>query len=255
MKKFTALTAFTLIIGVSIAQQVSELNEERLVGVSTLTIKLFNGGGVEKGFKEKYHFNDQGLATSAKFFFKHQKRSVYEYEYDHMGNPKYSIQTFSINDKSRIDSTVSIFEYDSKKRPIKKMYYTSSHENVYSEIYSNFNQFDKPNKKTYISSQGDTSTHILEYNQNGLITKIQYLRNDSLETKEVRRYNENGDLCYSLIPSLIGKEDEQFAIFVSGNRYAPEEHYEYNYDNQNRWTEKYLVYKDNKVLLYTRKYR
>ena len=65
----------------------------------------------------------------------------------------------------------------------------------------------------------------------------------------------NGDLCYSLIPSIVGKEDEPLAIWFGGNRHAPEERYEYTYDNQNRWTKKYLVYKDKRVLHEKRKYK
>lgn len=82
-----------------------------------------------------------------------------------------------------------------------------------------------------------------------------YREADSLRTTEILDYNQQGDLSYSLIPDIVGEEDEPLAIWIGGSRHAPEERYTYVYDNQNRWIKKYVIYKGEKVLLESRKYK
>lgn len=284
MKRLTLIALLTLSIDICLAQSF-DVENERLSGISTLTIKSFNGCCAKKGFRADYFFNEKGQAIKSEHFFRLQKRAVYEYQYDSIGNLTREIQTYSINDKIRIDTTITNqYDYDSKKSIINKTKRTSS-EHFWTEIYSDFNDFNKPQKVFSYSSLfpdtsiqileynqngqltkilflmndslsfPDTSIQILEYNQNGQLSKILFLKNDSLRTSEILDYNIQGDLSYSLIPSIVGKENEPLAIWVGGSRHAPEERYEYTYDRQNRWTRKYVLYKKKKVLLEKRNYK
>jgi hypothetical protein len=72
---------------------------------------------------------------------------------------------------------------------------------------------------------------------------------------EEKRYNTKGDLSYSIIPDLVGKDKKGLAIFIGGNRFSAIEEYEYVYDNLNRWTEKFVVFENKKLLFEKRKYK
>lgn len=254
MNKLTLIALLILAVNFCPAQTF-EVKNDKFKDVSTLVIKSFNGCCAKKGFRAKYYFNDKGHAIKSEHFFRRQKRAVYEYQYDSLGNLTYEIQTYSINHKERTDTNLTHYEYDSQMRIIKEIYWTSP-EHSWTDIYSDFHKFNKPmNVISYSSTNRDTTTQVLEYNQKGLLTKIQYLENDSLKTSEILDYNTQGDLSYSLIPSVVGKENEPLVIWIGGNRHAPEERYEYTYDEQNRWIEIFVVYKDKKVLLETRKFK
>ena len=254
MKKLTIIALLTLTINLCLAQSF-DVENDRLPGVSTLTIKSFNGCCTKKGYRAKYYFNDQGQAINSKNFFRLKKLSEFEYRYDSLGNLTHKIQTYSINDKDRVDTNSTQYVYDSDKRIIKKTEWTSS-EHSWTEEYKDFNNFDKPTKTIfYSSSNNDTSVQVVKYNQIGRVSLVMYQEADSLRTTEILDYNKQGNLSYSLIPSIVGKENGPLAIWVGGSRHAPEERYDYSYDNQNWWTEKYVIYKDKKVLLETRKYK
>jgi hypothetical protein len=254
MKILTIIALLTLIFDICLAQSF-DVENDRLIGVSTLRIKSFNGCCAKKGYRAKYYFNEKGQAVQSENYFKMKKLAKYEYLYDSLDNLTHSIQTYSTNDKNRIDTNLTQYIYDSKKRIIMKTDWTST-EHSCTEEYEDFNRFDKP-KKTILYSSSNTNTSIrkVTYNQNGQLTKIMYQDSDTLRTTEILDYNEQGNLSYSLIPGIVGKEDEPLAIWVGGNRHAPEERYEYTYDNQNRWTEKYVIFKGKKVLLETRNYK
>ena len=255
MRKLAFIALLSLAFDLCHAQ-VFDVEKERLLGVSTLDVKSFNSCGAKKGIVAKYYLNDKGQAIKSEHFFKRQKRAEYKYQYDSLGSLIYEISTYDINNVGKVDTvTIHYYEYDSKKRMIKETEGISPMYN-WTKIYADFSDFNKPKKVLrYYSTSPDTSTQILEYNQNGQLIRILYFNHDSLKTDEILDYNKQGNLSYSLIPSLVGKENERLAIWVGGTRRAPEERYEYTYDKQNRWKEKYLIYKDKKVLLEKRKYK
>jgi hypothetical protein len=254
MKKLTIIALLTLTLDICLAQSF-DVENERLPGVTTITIKSFNGCCSKKGYWAKYYFNEKGQAVKSENYFKLKKLAEDAYLFDSLGNLTHSIQTYSINDKNRIDTNLTHYVYDSEKRVIKKTDWTSP-ERSWTEEYEDFNGFDKPTKTiSYSSSNNDTSIQVTNYNQQGQLTKILFQESDSLRTIEIIDYNEQGDIKYSLIPSIVGKEDELLTIWVGGSRHAPEEMYEYTYDDKNRWTQKYVAFKDRKVLLETRKFK
>jgi hypothetical protein len=254
MKKLTLIALLALTIDFCLAQSF-DVENERLSGVSNLTIKSFNGCCAKKGYRAKYYFNENGQSVKSENYFRMKKLAEHEYLYDSLGHLTHSIQTYSINDKDRIDTNWTMYTYDSEKRIIEKTDWTSP-QHSWTEEYEDFNELDKPTKTIrYSSSNSDTSIQLVDYNQHGQVTKIMYQESDSLRTTEILDYNEQGDLKYSLVPSIVGKEDEPLAIWVGGSRHAPEERYKYTYDNQDRWIEKYVTFKDKKVLLETRKYK
>lgn len=70
-----------------------------------------------------------------------------------------------------------------------------------------------------------------------------------------------GDKIYSNVPTLLDKETGKMVLFIVGRnytgcrRYSIIEVYEYKYDELNRWTEKYVVFDNRKVLLEKRIYK
>ena len=111
----------------------------------------------------------------------------------------------------------------------------------------NFQTFNNKGLPTTIirTFNNDTTTILKEYDTFGNECKIQKVENDSIITLEEKRYNANGDISYSIIPDLVGKDEAGLAIFIGGNRFSAIEEYEYVYDSMNLWTEKYVLF-DNK---------
>jgi hypothetical protein len=166
----------------------------------------------------------------------------------------HQITKYNINRKGTIDTSLTQYDYDSLNRIIKKTYWTSP-EYSFTKVYSDFTTFDKPKRIISLSSSDpDSLVQIMSYNDLGQLIKIQVQKPDTLMISEIRDYNEHGYLSYSIIPSIVGKENEPLAIWLGG-RYAPEERFEYKYNRQNRWIEKYILYRDKKVLLETRKFK
>tara|TARA_R110002049_G_scaffold305808_1_gene503300 strand:- start:929 stop:1696 length:768 start_codon:yes stop_codon:yes gene_type:complete len=255
MKKLILIALFTILFDVCDAQSFN-VEDDRLLGVSTLTIKSFNGCCSKKGFRAKYYFNNKGQAVRSEHFFKRQKRAEYEYKYDSLGNLVYKISIYDSNNKGKLDTINYInYELDSENRIIKKTKW-SSPELLWTKEYEDFNEFDQPEKIIHYSSLNpDTITRKINYNQNGQSIRIMTQNEDTLRTNEILDYNEQGDLSYSLLPSFVGKEKEPLAIWVGGRRYAPEEKYKYTYDTKNRWTRKYRIVEDDKVLFEKRTYK
>lgn len=255
MRKLTLIALLSFTFDLCNAQ-IFDVENERLLGISILEVKSFNGCCAKKGFSAKYYFNDKGQAIKSEHFFRRQKRAEYEYRYDSIGSLIYEISTYKINNLEEVDTVTFRYNvYDSEKRLIKKTYRYSP-DSFWTEMYTDFSEFNKPKKVLrYSSTFPDTSIQILEYNhKRQLITTKFFYNNDSLITNEILDYNKQGDLSYSLIPSLVGQENEPLAIWVGGTRHAPEERYEYLYDKENRWIEKFLIYRNKKVLLEKRKY-
>ena len=104
-------------------------------------------------------------------------------------------------------------------------------------------------------TKNKTTTFQKEYDTFGNECKIEKVENDSLITLEEKRYNAKGDISYSIIPDLVGKDKKELAIFIGGNRFSAVEEYEYVYDSMNRWIEKYVVFENKKLLIEKRKYK
>lgn len=255
MNKFLTLTL--LLTFKFCVAQTFDIENERLLNVSKLTVKSFIGCA-KKGSKTIYYFNDKGQAIKSEYYFKRQKRSVRKYLYDEHNNLTHNIEIYSINDKNRIDTTFIKYQYDIEGRVIIKSGIRGKN-NYTSDYYSNFNDFDEPCKieKNY-SKDKDTLIQILSYDSLGRVTEIQNFNGDSSFIYEIRGYNLQGDLNYSLLPwaeelkQEKGRDNSYLIWFI---RYAAEEYYQYTYDEQNRWTKKYLIINDRKALLEKRKYK
>jgi len=254
MKKIFLSTLLIFVIDIAQAQLWNFENDD-LSGVSIMVAQSLNSCGAKKGFRSKYYFNSKEKVVRVKHSFRRQKRSKYEFRYDSFGNMTHQITKYNINQKGTIDTSLTQYKYDSLNRIVKKTHWTSP-EYSFTKVYSDFTDLNKPQKVISLSSSSaDSLVQILSYNLIGQVVKIEVQDNDTLRISEIRDYNEHGYLSYSIIPSIVGKEKEPLAIWVGGGRYAPEERYEYKYDRQNRWIEKYILYRDKKVLLETRKFK
>lgn len=228
-----------------------DVETEKFPDIKKLVVKSFNDC-VKKGYRAVYLFDSNGQAIESSNYFKKKLLAQYKYRYNEKGLLIEKIQTFDINNKNKVDTTKFIYEFDEQERVISKSKFFGQW--VVLEIFQNFN--DKGFPTTIIRTFDNKTTTIQkEYDILGNESKIQKVENDSVIILEEKKYNAKGDISYSIIPDLVGKDKKGLAIFIGGNRFSAIEEYEYVYDNLNRWIEKYVVFENEKLLIKKREYK
>ena len=244
------LSILTILLTLTAKSQSIDLETERFNGVKRLEVRSFNGC-VKKGYRAVYIFNNKGEAIESSNFFRRKLLSKYEYKYNEKGLLIEKTQVFDINNRNKNITTKFSYEFDEQERMISKSKYFGPWVSV-----ENFQTFNNKGLPTTIirTFNNDTTTILKEYDTFGNECKIQKVENDSIITLEEKRYNANGDISYSIIPDLVGKDEAGLAIFIGGNRFSAIEEYEYVYDSMNLWTEKYVLFDNQKLLIEKRKY-
>ena len=162
------------------------------------------------------------------------------------------IRVYSTNDKERTDTTRFNYEFDIQGRLTTKSEHFGKCTST--ETYKDFDSKSFP--QTVISTFDNRTTIFKkEYNSLGRKIRTQKIENDSIITLEENKYNQYGDMTYSILPTIVGEKTKGMALFVGGNRHSPIEEYEYTYDSLNRWTKKFVFFDGKKVLLEKRKYK
>ena len=240
-----------LVLTLTTKAQSIDVATERFPTVKKLIIKSFNGC-VKKGYRTVYLFDDKGQAIESSSYLKRKLLAKYKYVYNDKGLLTEKIQTYSINDKKRTDTTRFIYEFDLNARLLSKSKYFGIWTST--ETYQDFDANGFP---TTVISTFDNKTTVFrkEYNSIRRETRRQKVENDTIITFEENRYNQYGDIIYSILPTVVGEETNGLALFIGGNRHSAVEKYEYTYDSLNRWTEKYLVFDGKKVLHEKRLYK
>lgn len=240
-----------LFLTLTTKSQSIDVETEKFPDIKKLVVKSFNGC-VKKGYRAVYLFDSNGQAIESSNYFKKKLLAQYKYRYNEKGLLIEKIQTFDINNKNKVDTTKFIYEFDEQERVISKSKIFGKW--VVLEIFQNFN--DKGFPTTIIRTFDNKTTTIQkEYDILGNESKIQKVENDSVIILEEKKYNAKGDISYSIIPDLVGKDKKGLAIFIGGNRFSAIEEYEYVYDNLNRWIEKYVVFENEKLLIEKREYK
>lgn len=245
---------FLLSATLSASGQSIDVGIERIKSTSCVEVKAFNGCCAKEGYRAIYTFDKNGRAIECANFFKKKLLAKFKYVYNDTGLMIEKIQVFDINNKNRIDTTHYKYDMDAKGKVLSKT--TILHHKEFWWI-DNFKDFDNNGfPKTIITEnyKHEKTTQLKSYDTLGNITVIQNIENDSVITIEERKYNQQGDLEYSILPTLVGRDTKGLALFIGGTRRAAIENYEYTYDKLNRWTEKYVVYDGKKLLFEKRKY-
>jgi hypothetical protein len=239
-----------ILLTLTTKSQSIDVESEKFPGIKKLEVKSYNGC-VKEGYRAVYLFDNKGQATESSNYFKKKLLAKYKYRYYEKGLLIEKIQTFDINNKNKIDTTKFIYEFDEQGRVISKSEFFGQW--VVLENFQNFNNKGFPTRviRTF---DNKTTTIQKEYDTLGNESKIQKVENDTIITLEEKRFNTQGDISYSIIPDLVGKDKKGLAIYIGGNRFSAIEEYEYVYDNSNRWTEKYVVYEGKKLLIEKREY-
>jgi hypothetical protein len=249
---FTILFS-TFLISIGFGQQI-DIESERIYNVSEVIVNSFDGCCTKKGYKGKYQFNDIGQCIKSEHFFKRKHLSTKIYLYNEFDRLTHEIETYSINDKNRVDTNLIRYKLNNDGLILYKSNILTPKDSIIT-FYYDYNEFDKPKKIVRQLNPKYEWTQILTYDSLGRIVLLERLENDTLKTSEIRKYNKFDDLIYSLLPELVGKEKGDYAIFIGGKRIDAEEYYEYEYDELNRWTKKYIIIKNKKNLLETREYK
>lgn len=228
-----------------------DVETEKFPDIKKLEVKSFNGC-VKKGYRAVYLFDNKGQVIESSNYFRRKLLAKYKYRYNEKGLLIEKVHTFDINNKNKVDTTKFIYEFDEQDRVISKSVYFGQWMEL--EFFQNFNDNGLPT--TIISTfDNETTTFQKEYDSIGHEIKIKKVENDSVIILEEKRYNPYGDLAYSIIPDLVGKDKKGLAIFIGGNRFSAIEKYEYVYDDLNRWIEKYVVFENKRLLIEKRKYK
>ncbi|HLN53655.1 MAG TPA: hypothetical protein VK212_08095 [Lentimicrobium sp.] len=237
---FIMLFTSTLInVGQSI-----DVESEKFKGIENLTIKSFNGCCSQKGYRAIYYIDREGNAIKSMNYFKRKHLASYVYKYDKNGLLVEKIQTYDINNKGRIDTTRIDYSFDSNNRMISKSEYFGKW-----SVDLEYKNFDANNNPLTVIRTFNNSTTITQrkFDSQNRIVHIQRFENDRIDFEEEIKYNEFNDIVYSYIPTLIDKETGKMVVLIGGNRHSVTESFDYKYDNQNRWIEKYAIFDNKKV--------
>lgn len=245
------ITLLHLLTTASFAQSI-DVEKEKYPGTKKLVVKSFNGCCAQKGYKAVYLFDSIGRTIKSYNYFKRKLLAAYGYRYNEQGLLSEKISVYQSNKKSRYDNNKIIYKFDTMGRVINK---TTQHGNrVHIILYGNFDSLNNPKLVVNILNN-NTIVETRNYNANGQLIQIQTSENDTMTQLEEIKYNVLGDITYSNIPTLQDKETGKMVMILGGNRHWYVEEYVYTYDKLNRWTEKYVLFDNKKVLLERRIYR
>lgn len=240
-----------LFSSVSFGQSI-DVGKERFPGTKKLIVKSFNGCCAQKGYEAIYNFDSIGRAIKSSNYFKRKLLASYEYRYNEKGLLTEKIMVYDLNNKNSKDTTTFVYAFDDKDRLITKTTYFSNWSTM--EFYSDFDALNNPTTVSY-TSNNNTFIEKRLYNLLGQEILNQRLKDDTITSTEESKYNEYGDKIYSNIPTLLDKETGKMVLLFGGARHSIVENYVYTYNRLNQWTEKYVLFDNQNVLLEKRIYR
>lgn len=245
------ISLFLLLTSGSFGQSI-DVETEKFLGTKKLIVNSFNGCCAQKGYKAIYYFDSSGRTIKSSNYFERKLLASYEYRYNDKGLLTEKITLYDINNKSLKDTTYFTYIFDQKDRLTTKTEHFGNWTAI--ETYTDFDALNNPTTIIH-SFNNNTFVEKRQYNSFGQEILNQRLTNDTIASIEEIKYNQFGDKIYSNMPTLIDKETGKMVMLIGGSRHAIVEKYDYFYDKLNRWTEKYVLFDNRKVLLEKRKYR
>jgi hypothetical protein len=229
-----------------------DIESEKVKGVKKLVEYYFDGCDVVDWSRTRYEFDFDGNAVREFNYTNRKLESKCQYDYNNRGLLLKIIRTVYRKELELLDTTFYSYEFDSIGR--KKSTLISNGTSVLTLLYLDFDSAN--NAQTIIvSGKHFKTTYKKKFNQFNKPTEIETFEYDSLVRREEIKYNEFGDICYSYIPTLLDKSTGTMYRLIGGNRHSITETYEYKYDDLNRWTEKYVIYDDKRILAMKRLYK
>jgi hypothetical protein len=229
-----------------------DLGTEKFPGTKKLIVNSFNGCCAQKGYRKIYLFDSTGRIIKSYNYFKRQHLASFEYRYNEKGLLYEKILTYDINSKTRKDTTKFQYSFDPKDRITCMTEYFGNR--ISQKSYSDFDSLNNTTTIKYTFNNNRFTEKRL-YNSLGQLIFNQRLKNDTIVYAEEIKYNLYGDIIYSNVPTLLDKETGKMVSHIGGTRHWYIEEYNYTYDKLNRWTEKYVMYDNKKVLIEKRIYK
>ncbi len=225
---------------------------QRIKGVKKLVEYYFDGCCGSNGSRTRFEFDFNGNARKEFNYFNSRLISQYQYDYNEKGLLIREIRIFD-NDNNTDNDTINYsYKFDNLERIILKEMKGGTWVKTYL-----FQDFDSANNAQTIVESGEylNTTYKKKFNEQNLPTSIQTILKDSIIEIEEINYNDFGDIIYSYVPTMLDKSTGKVFWFICGNRHSVIEKYEYKYDELNRWTEKYVIYDNKKLLVRKRLYK
>lgn len=229
-----------------------DVETEKFSGTKKLAVKSFNGCCAQKGYKAVYLFDSIGRTIKSRNYFKRRLLASYEYRYNDKGLLTEKIMVYDINNELCKDTIKFVYTFDHRDRVITKTKYFGEWSSM--ESYLDFDTLNNPTTVRHTSDK-NTSVEKRKYNSLGQQILNQRLKEDTITSTEESKYNAYGDKVYSNMLTLVDKETGKMVMLIGGSRHSIVEKYDYSYDKLNRWTEKYVLFDNRKVLLEKRIYR
>ncbi|WP_158977404.1 hypothetical protein [Cellulophaga sp. L1A9] len=196
-----------------------------------------------------------GLISSRESYFKGEKRSRNEFEYDKYGNKIMEIRTFDINegfirDTVRIDLTY-----------VKDSLLTERKQLGMLEKYSDFNAQGKPKilERTDVIFDFHTEKELYEYDKHGNISKITTYSETKKDDKTIEKQTEILSYLYDnrgneIEIRRVYSPEREFPIYMLGGpSLHPIENYRYVYNKNGVWTKKFKIIDGKEKLIRKRK--
>ncbi|WP_258104497.1 hypothetical protein [Marinoscillum sp. MHG1-6] len=218
MRTFTVLL---LLLNTLTASSQLLQNEELLKGIGSITTKSFSGSG-GGGYWTYEELDELGRTISKEYHRRKELLAREEYRYNQMNDEILWVQTFDINNPSRIDSTFTTYEYNSNGTITRqKQTYSNREDSIVFDLmgikddtlnYSKREFYYRPNRGIV-----DTYSYKLSLVFNSA-NQLVYKREVDLQaaTIEITRYEYNSNELLSRRNIVRTPEPEQEIVYVGG---------------------------------------
>lgn len=250
MRTFTIF--LLLLSSVEVKAQLLE-SEKLLPGIKSATTKSFSGSG-GGGYWTLEKLDELGRTISKDYYHRKELLAQEVYKYNQMNDKTLSVQTYDINNPSRMDSTITVYEYDARGTATsqKQTYSNRKDSSVYelTEIigdtlkYSFKRSFYRPKTETI-----DTYSYkySLVFNTDKQVVYREILDDQEATTEIIEyHYNQNGQRFRRIITRI--PEPEHEIVYVGGPG-SDDMRYEYSYYQNGLIKRMYCIIKGRKFKL------
>ena len=229
-----------------------DIETQRIKGIKKLVEYYFDGCDANTDARTRYEFDFAGNVRKEFNYSNNRLSSQFQYDYNEKDLLIREIKILNNDNGGDNDTIKYSYKFDNLERIIFKEIKGRTWVKTYL-----FQDFDSANNAQTIVESGKkfSTTYKKKFNKQNLPTSIQTIEMDSIIRIEEINYNDFGDPIYSYVPTLLDNSTGKMFWLIGGNRHSVIEKYEYKYDDLNRWTEKYVIYDNKKLLVRKRLYR
>jgi len=256
MRTFTVLL---LLLNTLTANSQLLINEKLLKGSSSVTTRSFNGSG-GGGYWTIEELDELGRTSTKEYHRRKELLAREVYQYNPMNDEILRVQTFDINNPSRIDSTFTEYEYNTNGTITRqKQTFSNREDSIVFDLVDIKGDTLKYSKREfyYRPTTGNIDTYSYEvslvFNSvNQVIFKREvHIQNTTIEITKYE-YNSNGLLSRRVINRI--PEPELEIVYVGGPG-SDDMRYEYTYYGNGLPKKLYGIIEGNKYILAEYRYK